>query len=395
MNTVTKRFAAALALALLANVALAQDEAAPPRPNYTSMLNVDAMIDNYSRLVARKYNLTPEQDAYTQQLIRDKSNAFLAEYREQLFPLVDRLFDVRAGSNISLSEMMQWGQTAAPIFEKAKAIIVEANNDWRQILDDNQKKIHDGDVQLMWQNFSTAEDQLQRMKRGEMTVDEFRQGGKPPSPAVVPGAPTPAPAMPKPGPATPKPNPAAPAPPAHAQPSAKTGSDPSADARARLEELRRTRRDSKSTTQAAASGQAAAHGGAKTPGMAGLDFEGKWEQYVRDFIQKYQLDEGQTQRANSILKDCLDQGRSYMARKKADVEDLDKKIQEAQGKPDKAADLKQFNEQRTKLLEPLERIFETRLKPRLDRIPTSAQLEAAGPPAPAAKPKTPATQPKP
>jgi hypothetical protein len=383
MDRIAFRLVIAGVALVLAAVAYGQDEGQPPRSSYTSMLNVDAMIDNYARLVARKYSLTPEQDAYTQQLIREKSQAFLAEYRDQLFPIVDRLFEVRAGGEISTSEMMQWGRIAAPIFEKAKVIIVDANNEWRQILDDNQKKIHDADVQLMWQNFGTAEDQLARMKRGEMTIEEFRQG-KPPPAAVVPGGP--------------QPNGAKPATPRAGPTGEKAAGDPAAEARARLEELRRGRQGGEPPHERpTTSGPSSPRGAGKTPGMAGTDFESKWEQYVRDFIQKHQLDEGQTQRANSILKDCLDQGRSYMARKKSDVEELDKKIQDAQGKPERASDLKQFNEQRSKLLEPLERIFETRLKPRLDRIPTTAQREAAGtatPPA-GAKPAAPATQPKP
>jgi hypothetical protein len=57
--------------------------------------------------------------------------------------------------------------------------------------------------------------------------------------------------------------------------------------------------------------------------VADKDFSGKWEQYVRDFITRYSLDEGQTQKAQSYLKDCITQGERYVQTRQATIDKLD------------------------------------------------------------------------
>ncbi|MBK9127711.1 MAG: hypothetical protein IPM13_07900 [Phycisphaerales bacterium] len=379
-------------LALGPAIAPAQEEA-PVRRSYSSMLNIDALLDNYGRMLARKYNLTPEQDAYTQQLLREQTNKFMEQHRDHMFLLVDRLFDVRAGGDISVDEMMEWGRQAQPLYEQAKQVIITANNQWRGILNEEQKRIHDADLQLMYQNFAITEDQLHRLTSGQMTPEEFRMGGQP-RPAPPPVTPAAVQTTPQPQPvATPAPQPpqAAGQPAPSRAPAAPGNSASQEDARARLEALRNARKGGANNPTAnpvnRPRGRAAA-----TPqsGMGGADFASRWEQYVEEFIRRYQLDDAQTQRARTILKDCQEQANSYLARQRAQLDELDKKIQSLAGQPEKSKELQAANERKAKLTEPIERIFERQLKPRLERIPTTAQREAAGgtktPPPPPARP---------
>jgi hypothetical protein len=163
--------------------AAAQDaEPPPPRPRWSSIINLDAMIDNYARLLARKYNLTDEQDAFTQQFLREKCGGFLEKHRTELFDLVDRMFEVRGGADITPQEMIDWGKRARPLFEQARALIVEGNSEWRGILTEEQRKMHDQDLKLMNDGFATTEDQLQRIRPGRP---------KPPPPRPRPQAPLP------------------------------------------------------------------------------------------------------------------------------------------------------------------------------------------------------------
>ena len=89
-------------LVLLAGVALpvfAQTD--PTRPSYSRMLNIDALLEAHARTLARRYNLSEDQDLYTQALLRDKVNAFLDKHRDELFDLIDRLVEVWAGGEMS------------------------------------------------------------------------------------------------------------------------------------------------------------------------------------------------------------------------------------------------------------------------------------------------------
>jgi len=113
------------------------------------------------------------------------------------------------------------------------------------------------------------------------------------------------------------------------------------------------------------------------PAAMNAGFEGQWEAYVREFIQRYQLDEAQSQKAYAILRECQDQARGYMSRRRADFDRLDERLKSINNEPDKTKALQEIQQQRLKLLEPVGRIFEKQLKPRLERLPTRAQRQAA------------------
>ncbi len=356
-----------LAVALVAcavGVGAGQEGRQPGR--FSSLIDIDALIDNHCRFLARKYKLTEEQDVYTQQFLRDKADEFLAQHREELFAIADEMFDVRGGSDMTPEELTAWGQRARPIYEQAKALIIEGNDEWREILTDEQKVIHDEDLAQMYHSFATTDDQLERIVSGDMTVEEFRRGPRTPprprttrnrEPVVSPQPVTSTVEHAERRAPTPKGN-TRPTP----QPTERVtrGGEPE-----RLETPTRGSRTERPTR--------------KTPSKraASKNFESEWEKYVNDFIQRYQLDEAQQQRAQTILKTCQEQATNHMTRKKAALDHLDRLEKDLADAPDKATRAKEINEKRQKLLDPINQIFEKRLKPRLDKLPTRAQREAA------------------
>lgn len=368
------------------------------RPSYSRMLNIDALLDNHARFLARRYNLSADQDAFTQAYLRQKTQEFLAQHREELFDLVDRLVDARAGTELTQQELVAWGRRALPLYEEAKALIVSGNQEWREILTEEQRKTHDEDLGEMEESFAITENQLHRIVSGEMTVEEFRRGptqparraAAPPAPAPKssPVAATPEP-LPEPSPpATPaqRPRPVAAAP-QEGRPGSSTRVGQGATA-----------------SRAEPAGQRGARGRPAVSPVSGIGFESQWEAYVRDFIQRYQLDEGQAQRAQAILKDCQEAANRVIQKRKPELERLDRQLLELgqSSDADKLKELAELNQRRTKLFEPVNEIFEKQLKPRLDRLPTRAQRQAAeqsgrgtpaGPPKPARP--TPAPRPQP
>ncbi len=365
------------------------------RPSYSRMLNIDALLENHARFLARRYNLSADQDAFTQAFLRQKTQEFLARHREELFDLVDRLVDVRAGAEMTQQDLMAWGKRALPLYEEAKTLIVSGNQEWRGILTEEQRRTHDEDLAEMQDSFAMTESQLQRIVSGEMTVEEFRKGPAQPAARSAPRPPTPKPTPVAASPEPPPPPPAQPATPANrptpiaaAPQEGRSGS---------------TGRVGQGAAVARAPDQRGSRGRPTAVGaVSGIGFESQWEAYVRDFIQRYQLDEGQTQRAQGILKDCQEMANRLIQKRKPELERLDRQLQELgqSSDADKLKQLSELNQKRTKLFEPVNEIFEKQLKPRLERLPTRAQRQAAeqgqrGTPAGPAKPLRPTPQPAP
>ncbi len=383
-----RRYAGLLAAALtslLVVPALAQQtaERKTTGSGYAAIFdNIDLLIDNYARFVARKYNLTDEQYEFTAELIRERAYEFLDKHEDELRTLVDRLFEVRSGGEMTQQELIEWGKQVLPIYNEAKKIIVESNNEWREILTPEQRKIHDKDLELMYQSFETTEEQLNRIVSGQMTVDEFRNPRRRRSVARKPRngrqmtprtseqkekeIETPAPSR--------EPRaihePVRPIPPNRAARQAeqqREAQPPSPD--------RRTTRPNPTTPPKPKRTPRPA----RTASRGGSDFESQWDKYVEDFIARYKLDSTQQQKAHTILKECKAQAHRYLKGKKSLIERLDKQAEQLKKSKDKdkRKKLAEIEAQKRKLREPIDRIFERQLKPRLERLPTRAQRKAA------------------
>ncbi|MCK4343005.1 MAG: hypothetical protein KAY37_14925 [Phycisphaerae bacterium] len=357
--------------------ALAEEEK-PERRSFSSMLNVDALIDNYARLLARKYDLTEEQDVFTQEYLRQRTHEFLDQHRDGLFALVDQMFEARGGGEISQEELIDWGKCAMPLFEQAKVLIIEGNNEWRDILTEEQREIHDADLKLMFEGFNTTQEKLHRIVKGEMTVEEFRNPSRPPRRAKEKPI-SPPPSREGVTPATPEKPEQLPPPRPHSVTNRKSPEETTREeALRKLDEIRRRGgRSAPSPRSTGVDTRSPGPRGRSTGVKGSTDFESEWEKYVRVFIEKYRLNDAQTQKAHSILKECQEQAASHMAKRKSQIEDLDKKIKAHTGDKKKAKELAKLTDLRAKLLEPIGRIFERRLKPSLEKLPTRAQRQAA------------------
>lgn len=344
----------ALAVAL-ATSAAGQEPARKPRSPFTSMINVDALVDNYARLVARKYDLSEEQSRFTREYVREKTHAFLDQHESELFSLVDTMLAVRTGAEMSPEELMAWGSRALPIYDEAKELIVSANDEWRGILTDEQRLIHDADVELMHQNFALTEQQLTKMVAGEMTVEEFRH-----PPRMKTGAPPP--------------------PKVAAQPGKSRVASHAASIRERVQAIKQRDAVAPAAAETEAAPRRAASDASSAPTTNVKTFESDWEKYVRRFIAKYELNNAQTQKALTILKSCQDQANQHLRRHQTQLARIDEQLDELKQRRDEAAkdERERLEAQRRGALEPLDRIFEMQLKPRLDKLPTRDQRKAAG-----------------
>ena len=402
IRTVIGRFSlVVLAAAMAAPATARQDKREQSRSSrWSALLDVDLMVNTYSRFLARKYDLNEEQDEYTRQYLAEQANLFMDAHRDEVSDLIDRMFEVRTGGEMESDELIDWGKRILPIYQEAKKIIVMGNGEWRDILTDEQKAIHDSDLKMMHQSFETTEDQLHRIVTGEMSVEEFR---KPRNTRRTTRRP----------PQTAKAQPAEPRNQLQewkerdvadrGRSNEENFDAEEAEAMARLREADRelaaaeraarraermdeemapepverlVTRPPKRTPPTRTTRKTPA---AKTTKSGGANFESTWETYTRKFIEKYKLNDGQTQKANSILRDCQEQGRRHMAKSKSRFGTIEKKLADLKSseKKKRAEKMLALNEQQKKLREPVDRIFENQLKPRLEKLPTRAQRKAA------------------
>jgi hypothetical protein len=291
-------------------------------------------------------------------------------------------------------ELIDWGRRAQPLYEEIKQLVVQGNNEWRETLNDQQKQVHDQDLKQMYQGFTQADGQIQKIVAGQLTVEEFRKGYTPPvgdlpgggtrfRPPGGGGAVVAAPVTPQSGV---QPGPTPPPPPGPGVPPPAGGTPPpSPPSGAPIKGGR--------TTTSNPAGLATRPAGPRAPADPN-----SWDAYVRDFIQRYQLDEPQQQRANLILTNAKEHAARFLARTKPEIERIDKRIQEvnASNSKDKVKEVQELNQRKQEKLEPVNDIYEKELKAQLERLPTKQQraaAEAAGKAKPT--PATPGQPPRP
>lgn len=359
---------------LVAPAAQAQNEKVRNAPSpLAGLFNVDAFLDGYVRLVARKYRLDEEQERYTAQLVRERAQGFIDRHEDDLYDLLENMFDVRAGGDMSPEELIAWGERARPIYEDAKQIVIEANDQWREVLTDEQRAIHDGDVALMWDNFEITETHLDRMVSGTMTVEEFRnppryETGEQPAERNDPPVR--------------RTRPVEPAPEAD-EDSEPNSSNDSAEPHSTLPPPKRGTTDKSEAEPDSKKSDNKTRTGSTTTERPQdpKNYETVWDTYTRNFIEKYELNEAQAQKAESILQRCKQQGKQVVMRSEKRLAEIDSQIAELRKTKSRdkshAANLQKLETQRGELLKPLTAIFEKRLKPQLDKLPTRAQRAAA------------------
>ncbi|MBW7904543.1 MAG: outer membrane lipoprotein-sorting protein [Phycisphaerae bacterium] len=121
---------------------------------------------------------------------------------------------------------------------------------------------------------------------------------------------------------------------------------------------------------------------AQTGVAVALDgWEAEWERYVREFCDRYKLSQEQRAHADRLLESCRGIGRQYMARQRTALEAFERAAARFStlSESEQAARRAPLEQQRLRLLLPLQEIFDERLRPALEKLPTREQRRAAEP----------------
>ena len=174
------------ALATTAPV-LGQDDKAKPEkakptalthPQSPMLWDVGTMMEQAVQQISKRYSLSPAQEEYTRMLLKRRVGEFLDEHESEVRQLLQESFDMRTGRIKADKVTLQiWSERAMPLYEKAADAILEGNKQWGDILTEDQKRVHDGDMALMVRGFDG-------MKK---TLGDWSEGkGRPLNPIKTP-----------------------------------------------------------------------------------------------------------------------------------------------------------------------------------------------------------------
>ena len=104
--------------------------------------------------------------------------------------------------------------------------------------------------------------------------------------------------------------------------------------------------------------------------------EGLWERYVREFIRRHELNDEQEARAWMVLGDCRSRAESLMERRRATLVRTASELLKAEQENDPRR-VETYTGKLRELRKPIEGIFESGLKPRLEKLLTRAQRQVA------------------
>jgi hypothetical protein len=153
---------------------------AQSHPNNPELWNVEQMMEDAVIQISRRYNLNDAQTEYTRLLLTERTLAFLEVHEADVRTLLRESIDLRLGKMASTpGALKDWAERAMPIYKAAEDAILQGNEEWREILDPEQIKIHDGDLAAMRTNFNNVTNMLSGWKSGAGPNSATAQAGRP------------------------------------------------------------------------------------------------------------------------------------------------------------------------------------------------------------------------
>lgn len=163
------------------------DSATPDGFDKVTFATVERIMDTAVQNIARRYALNPAQTQNTSELMRREVRQFLKDHEAQIWPAIRSLLESGFGKNLpeDIDEVKRLGEVARPLAKEAKEAIFRANAEWREILTEEQKKVHDFDLEQMDKTFEHVDSFLGSWQEGK----PIQGGGLFPQPKAAIGGP--------------------------------------------------------------------------------------------------------------------------------------------------------------------------------------------------------------
>lgn len=162
-----------------AGTARAQEQSSS-RQGLGGAYDVDSIIQQAVENISRRYNLNGSQHEYTREIMNKEVGRFLRDHQDEIYPLIRDMTKARfSGQNLTEEQRRRIGKAAKPLVAAAKKAILDANAEWRDILSDDQKKLHDWDLHEMDGQFETIGGGFEKMAKGEVVDNPIFPEHKP------------------------------------------------------------------------------------------------------------------------------------------------------------------------------------------------------------------------
>jgi len=130
---------------------------------------VEKIMERAVQNIALRYNLNEGQKQLTGELMKTEVNKFLLEHEDEVWPVIRDLLASQLGGKPpeNIDEVKRIGKAAKPLADLAEDAIFRANKEWRKILTDDQKKVHDFDMAEMEKTFRQIEENFGAWAEGK------------------------------------------------------------------------------------------------------------------------------------------------------------------------------------------------------------------------------------
>lgn len=147
-----------------------------PQPFEGSPLfwQVDTVMQYIAGGITRQYNLDAVQEDYTRKLLTQRVKRFLQDHERETRTLFAEYMAYQVGGQLPPPEVAQeFARRARPMMAAIHKEIMDGNEKWREILNDEQRKLHDRDLQHIDRAFEEHDRRFERWSRGEVEPADF------------------------------------------------------------------------------------------------------------------------------------------------------------------------------------------------------------------------------
>lgn len=156
----------------------AQKPAAPATPNSPLYWSVDLIINNYVKALGANYKLSPEQEEYTKGLMAQRVKRFLMDNEKDVRWMAAEMMDYKMKGQLPPPEIAkEWAGRVKQMLPAIREEILDGNAKWREILNDDQKKMHDRDIDALNKQFDSWGQMMDRWAQGNIAPSDFDAPG--------------------------------------------------------------------------------------------------------------------------------------------------------------------------------------------------------------------------
>jgi hypothetical protein len=168
----------------------AKKQAAAEKSNDAKPLDsvtIEKIMDQAVKNISRRYSLNDVQSAKTAEIMKRGVHEFLAEHEDDVWPLIRELLASGLRPPENIEDVRRIGKAARPLAELAHRAIIQGNDEWRTLLNAEQKRLHDYDLAEMEKTFNQIDDNFEKWAMGAPPDGSFFP--PPPSPELGPPQP--------------------------------------------------------------------------------------------------------------------------------------------------------------------------------------------------------------